>query len=44
VIVDKFGYDAAFFSLGAAALLAFAVLAMAMPETAPDKADSRRSG
>ena len=44
VIVDKFGYDAAFFTLGGAALLAFAVLAIAMPETAPDKAAPPRSG
>jgi MFS family permease len=33
VIVDHFGYAAAFLALGAAAGLAFAVLAIAMPET-----------
>jgi MFS family permease len=34
VIVDHFGYSAAFLSLGAAAAVALAALAVAMPETA----------
>jgi MFS family permease len=33
-IVDHFGYSAAFLTLGAAALVAFAVFALGMPETA----------
>ncbi len=36
LIVDHFGYDAAFFSLGAAAAAAFAVFALKMPETRAD--------
>ena len=38
VVVDHFGYGAAFVSLGAAAGVAVAVLAVAMPETAPQAA------
>jgi sugar phosphate permease len=35
VVVDRFGYDTAFVSLGAAAGVAVLVLALLMPETAP---------
>jgi MFS family permease len=35
VIVDHFGYSATFLTLGAAAAVALAALAIAMPETAP---------
>jgi len=35
LIVDHFGYSAAFLASGAAAAVAFAALALAMPETAP---------
>jgi MFS family permease len=35
VVVDHFGYSAAFLSLGAAACVALATLSFAMPETAP---------
>jgi MFS family permease len=38
IIVDHFGYDAAFLALGAAAAVALLVLVLAMPETAPDSA------
>ena len=34
LIVDRFGYDAAFLAAGAAALLALVMFALAMPETA----------
>jgi MFS family permease len=37
VIVDHFGYSAAFLSLGAAAAIALAALTLAMPETAPQR-------
>lgn len=37
VMVDHFGYGPAFLSLGGAALLALVVLAIGMPETAPDR-------
>jgi MFS family permease len=37
VIVDNFGYRTTFFTLGGAALLALVLLALAMPETAPNK-------
>ncbi len=36
IIVDHFGYDAAFLALGAAAAVALLVLLLAMPETAPE--------
>ena len=35
IVVQHFGYDAAFLTSGGAAAVAFAVLALAMPETAP---------
>ena len=35
LIVDHFGYSAAFLTSGAAAAIAFTALALAMPETAP---------
>ena len=38
VIVDRFGYSAAFLTFGGAACAALAALFMAMPETAPIKA------
>jgi len=38
VVVDHLGYDAAFLGAGVAASGALAVLALAMPETAPDRA------
>ena len=34
IVVDHFGYSAGFLALGAAALVAFVVFAVAMPETA----------
>lgn len=37
VIVEHFGYSAAFLSLGAAAAVALAALTVAMPETAPER-------
>jgi MFS family permease len=40
IVVQHFGYSAAFLSLGAAAAVALAALAVAMPETAP-KRDTR---
>ena len=45
LIVDHFGYSAAFLTSGAAAAVALAALALAMPETAPEPAvaSSRRS-
>ncbi len=50
VVVDRFGYDTAFVSLGAAAGVAVLVLALLMPETAPGEgaaaclANPRRPG
>jgi hypothetical protein len=38
VIVDHFGYSAAFLASGAAACPALAALVLAMPETAPKQA------
>jgi MFS family permease len=38
IVVDRFGYSAAFVSLGVVALAAFAVFALAMPETASNAA------
>jgi sugar phosphate permease len=38
IIVDHFGYSAAFLTFGGAACAALAALFMAMPETAPNKA------
>ena len=38
VIVDHFGYSAAFLAFGTAACIALATLFLAMPETAPDRA------
>jgi MFS family permease len=37
VIIDRFGYNAAFLSLGGAALAAFTVFALKMPETAESR-------
>jgi len=37
VVVDHFGYSAAFLTLGAAACVALATLLLAMPETAPGR-------
>ena len=37
LIVDHFGYTAAFLTSGAVAAVALAVLAFAMPETAPER-------
>jgi MFS family permease len=37
IMVQNFGYSAAFLSLGAAAAVALAILALAMPETAPKR-------
>jgi len=39
VVVDRFGYSAAFVTLGAIALIAFASFAIFMPETAESEAD-----
>jgi MFS family permease len=41
VIVDNFGYSAAFLAFGVAASVAVAALVMAMPETAPNEATER---
>jgi sugar phosphate permease len=35
LLMDRFGYSLTFLSLGAVAAVALAVLALAMPETAP---------
>jgi len=43
VIVDHFGYSAAFLTLGAAAGVAFAVFALGMPETAEPETVSPQS-
>jgi MFS family permease len=43
VIVDHFGYSAAFLSAGAAALVALTVFALRMPETAEAETASRES-
>jgi MFS family permease len=43
VIVDHFGYSAAFLTLGGAALVAFAVFALQMPETAERETASPRA-
>ncbi len=40
VIVDRFGYSAAFLAFGTAACVAVAALSLAMPETAPDHASA----
>ncbi|HUZ62409.1 MAG TPA: MFS transporter [Acetobacteraceae bacterium] len=40
IMVQQFGYDAAFLSSGAAAAVAFVVFAVAMPETAPTRPDA----
>jgi MFS family permease len=37
IVVQHFGYSAAFLSLGAAAAVALAALVVAMPETAPKR-------
>ncbi len=42
VIVDHVGYTAAFLTSGAAAAIALAALAVAMPETAPEQARAAR--
>jgi MFS family permease len=40
IVVDAFGFDAAFLTLGLAAAVAFLVFAMAMPETTPDRSST----
>ena len=40
LIVDRFGYSAAFLAFGTAACVAVAALSLAMPETAPDHASA----
>ncbi len=41
IVVDRFGYSAAFLSSGAAACIALAALFLAMPETNPGPAQAR---